>query len=202
MPRPYRKAESLKKLLEQINADYPGRDKSSDGWIGDAAHATRKSDHNPWVIDAKGVGVVTAIDIDEDLEINLHSLERIVDAICISEDPRVKYIIYEGRITVKGSKLQAWKQYKGTNGHRHHAHISVFPEPRFYDDRSNWSIKNGIFVAVPTPADATEQFYFVVKRDTLTGIARQFATSVPALMELNRLESPDTIFIGQKLRIK
>ncbi|MGB4989147.1 MAG: hypothetical protein WBO10_07930, partial [Pyrinomonadaceae bacterium] len=63
----WRIAESLKKLREQINAEWPGRDKASDGGIGDAAHASRSSDHNPWVKDSRGQGVVTAIDIDEDL---------------------------------------------------------------------------------------------------------------------------------------
>lgn len=200
MPRDYRKAECLKRLLEQVNFAYPGRDKTSDGWIGDTAHASRKSDHNPWVIDRKGIGVVTAIDIDEDLTINLHSLAEIVDAICASGDPRVKYFIYEGRITVQGSGLKAWKKYTGTNAHKHHAHISVFPDAKFYDDRSDWSIKNGIFVA--TNAPDVEQFYFIVKRDTLSAIARQFATSVPSLMQLNNLKSPDVIYTGQKLRVK
>ena len=49
-------------LRNQINEAFPGRDKASDGWIGDAAHQARVSDHNP---DRRGI--VHAIDVDEDL---------------------------------------------------------------------------------------------------------------------------------------
>jgi hypothetical protein len=36
---------SLAALREEFNEIAPTRDKSSDGWIGDAAHADRVSDH-------------------------------------------------------------------------------------------------------------------------------------------------------------
>ena len=49
------------RLRDQIDRRWPNRHKRSDGWIGDAAHAARKSDHNP--ID----GVVFALDIDENM---------------------------------------------------------------------------------------------------------------------------------------
>lgn len=134
----WRIAESLKKLREQLNAAYPNRDTTSDGAIGDAAHASRSSDHNPWVKDGK-MGVVTAIDIDEDLNGDA-TLEDVVTAIRSSRDKRVKYIIYEGRITVKGSDLQRWKKYTGSNAHKHHAHISVESDKKLYDSRAAWSI--------------------------------------------------------------
>lgn len=196
----WRECKSLLKLRDQVNAEYPGRDKSSDGTIGDANHATKKSDHNPWFKDAHGIGVVTAIDIDEDLAVTIHSIQKIVDNICASRDPRVKYIIYEGKITVKGSNLQQWKKYTGPNKHEHHVHISVFPEARFYDDETPWDIDGVAIPAAPAPEGAVTN-YIVRGGDTLWGIARKFETSVDELKRLNGLTG-DVIKVEQRLRVK
>ena len=49
-------------LREQIDDDYPDRDRKSDGWIADARHIAKgNSDHIP------ANGIVRAIDIDSDL---------------------------------------------------------------------------------------------------------------------------------------
>jgi hypothetical protein len=159
MSRSYRLCKALARLREQINAAYPNRDKESDGWIGDAAHASRNSDHNPWVIDAKGLGVVTATDTDEDLSPGIHSIESIISAIRKSRDPRVKYIIYERRITKQGSDLQVWVPYHGINPHEHHAHISVKSDPRFYDDDHDWNIGSAVDASptVSKPQDAKSE---------------------------------------------
>ncbi len=149
----WRVAESLKTLRAQINAAYPNRDKSSDGSIGDARHASRNSDHNPWVKDRNGIGVVTAIDTDEDLSPSIHSIEHIVKAIQASRDPRVKYIIYERRITVPGD-ITRWKPYNGVNPHDKHAHISVHSDPRLYDDPRPWAIGTGDILEVPLASAA------------------------------------------------
>lgn len=149
----YRLAKSLDKLRSQINAAFPNRDKSSDGWIGDTKHASRKSDHNPWIKDKNGVGVVTALDTDEDLAPDVHSIEAIVSAIRASRDPRVKYIIYEGRITVAGSNLQQWKKYTGPNPHNHHFHISVNSDPKLYDSTAEWAIGNSSGNPNSSPAE-------------------------------------------------
>jgi hypothetical protein len=61
----WRPAKSLIQLRDQINQIAPNRSKASDGTIGDAAHASRASDHNPWVREGDA-GVVTAIDITHD----------------------------------------------------------------------------------------------------------------------------------------
>lgn len=134
----WRIAESLKQLRRQIDELYPDRDKTSDGAIGDASHASRNSDHNPWVFDGEQ-GVVTAIDIDADLA-GHDTLDELIKAICASGDRRVKYIIWKGRITVKGSRLKRWKKYTGKNSHSAHAHISVFSDRKLYDDTSDWDI--------------------------------------------------------------
>ena len=92
----WRVAKSLLHLREQINAKAPNRDKSNDGTIGDAAHASRSSDHNPWVKDGSE-GVVTAIDITNDPAHKVVSRD-IAEAIRKSKDSRVKYLISAGEI--------------------------------------------------------------------------------------------------------
>lgn len=199
----FRLAKALEHLRDdQLNILFPGRDKTSDGWIGDAAHASRSSDHNPWVTtieNGKKIGIVTAIDIDEDLSINIHSLRAMVDSICASKDPRVKYLIYERRITVKNTNLQQWKKYTGKNAHEHHLHISVFPDKSLYDNISDWSLD--IVMVKPIPSSNPNQYYIVESGNTLWGLARKFATDVDQLKALNGLHT-DVLQIGQQLRIK
>lgn len=160
----WRIAKSLVRLKEQINAAFPNRDRTSDGGIGDAAHASRKSDHNPWVKDGQ-MGIVTAIDIDEDAD-SAGTLEPIIKAIQASRDPRVKYIIYEKRITQKGD-ISRWslKPYTGKNPHDHHAHISVLPDKTLYDDARDWSLGIGASDVEVTPETVPGRP--IVKRDSL-----------------------------------
>jgi murein L,D-transpeptidase YcbB/YkuD len=152
----YRLAKSLERLRAQINAQNPNRDKSSDGWIGDTSHQKRgsKSDHNP-----NAHGVVTAIDVDENLTGPMSNANELVKALQASRDPRIKYIIYEGRITVPGD-VTRWKAYHGPSPHDHHFHISVASDPKLYDDASDWHISAvDASPALPAskPQDATSK---------------------------------------------
>jgi len=135
----WRLAKSLVKLREQINALYPNRDRASDGTIGDQRHRASKSDHNP-----NRAGVVQAIDIDEDLSQGLDAMP-IVNALVASRDPRIKYIIYEGRMirsyrAKNGTPPWTWTKYTGSNPHKHHFHLSVVDDPVLYDDAREWDL--------------------------------------------------------------
>ncbi len=136
----YREADSLVVLREQIQKLCPFRDTRSDGWIGDAAHQLRKSDHNPWVMNGK-TGIVTAQDIDSDLNSKNITMDSIVAAICRSKDNRVKYLIWNKQITAKNSQLQQWIPYTGPDPHKSHLHISVLPDVRFYDNTRLWILQ-------------------------------------------------------------
>ena len=115
-------------LREQIDDAFSERDRASDGWIGDARHALRKSDHSPDV-----QGWVRAIDVDRDL----HGKGRkpdlmpdLADQIRIagkSGDKRIAYVIFDGKIA-SPKKAWRWRTYDGINKHNHHAHISFTKE--------------------------------------------------------------------------
>lgn len=153
MSNPWRLAKSLERLRTEVNTMVPGRDKSSDGTIGDAAHASRSSDHNPWVMDGK-MGVVTGMDITHNPARGL-DVHAMAERVRLSRDPRIKYIISNRRIA-SFDKDWKWRPYSGKNPHDHHAHFSVRQDKKLYDDVSDWVIEGNGFVAPevrpePTP---------------------------------------------------
>ncbi len=130
-------AKALVTLREQLNVTYPKRNKKSDGAIGDAAHAVRTSDHNPWVVHpVTKQPTVTALDITHD-PANGVNCTAIANA--ISDDPRVKYIIWNGRIFTP-AKSAKWTKYTGTNPHTSHIHISVLSNVEHFDNGDIWDL--------------------------------------------------------------
>jgi hypothetical protein len=129
-------AKSLDTLRAQVNIAYPGRSKSSDGWIGDAAHRARKSDHNP-----NQAGVVQALDITHD---PAHGLDagKLAQSLLDSHDERIKYVISNRRIGY--SSDWQWRPYSGTNAHTQHCHVSVKDAAVLYDDPRRWSAVGAI----------------------------------------------------------
>ena len=111
-------------LREQIDDDYPDRDRKSDGWIADSRHLAKgTSDHIP---DGRAGGIVRAIDIDSDLSAHKEEAYALVEKIrklAKNGDKRIKYIIFDGKIM---SPILGWKRrpYRGANPHRSHFHIS------------------------------------------------------------------------------
>jgi endonuclease G len=138
----WRVAKVLLVLRRQVDACSPRRNKANDGTIGDAAHRSRNSDHNPWVRDG-AMGVVTAIDITNDPTGGCDA-DRLAKAILGSRDRRVKYVIWNHQIAnssaIGGSPAWTWRPYRGTNPHDHHVHISVKPEKAAYDDEEPWKV--------------------------------------------------------------
>jgi hypothetical protein len=134
----WRVARSLLVLRDQINAAWPDRSRVSDGTIGDAAHATRDSDHNPWLV-IGGTGVVTAMDITHDPAHGV-DIDRITDELAASRDPRIKYVIANGFIldSRPGHNPWRWMPYGGSNPHTKHFHLSVLPEA--CDDPRPWAL--------------------------------------------------------------
>lgn len=123
-------------LVGEVDWLAPGRDRASDGTIGDAAHQAESSDHNPddtpGVVtpysDADSVPEVHARDIDASGPWpGAWSMERIVETVVSRHraglDARLQYAIYDRRIW---SRSWGWTQrdYTGPNPHDKHAHFS------------------------------------------------------------------------------
>ena len=140
----WRAAESLKLLLKQVNALAPSRNKDSDGMIGDEAHQSRDSDHNPWVWDKVAKrGVVTALDITNDPNAKC-DCQILANSLQANKDQRIKYVIWNKQImnsaAINGAAAWTWRPYSGSNPHNKHIHISVKCEKENYDSTSNWNI--------------------------------------------------------------
>jgi len=127
-------AKSLDTLRTQVNAIAPGRSKAADGWIGDAAHAATASDHNP-----NTASVVTALDITHDPKNGFDSW-AFAEMLRGRRDPRIKYVISNGRIFSSDISPWEWRKYNGANKHDRHVHVSVSIHAARYDDPKNWDI--------------------------------------------------------------
>lgn len=133
-------APALSRLRAEVNALWPFRDKTSDGWIGDASHQARPSDHNP---DYSAGGIVRAYDFDEDLVAGLVAAGEAMHLVNqIIRDRRVAYVIYEARIWQNPAVFSSggWLPYSGVNAHRQHIHVSVRRGAAWDSDPSSWGL--------------------------------------------------------------
>lgn len=133
----WRLAQSLDHLRDQLNQAAPNRKKASDGSIGDAAHRARKSDHNP-----DPGGVVRAVDITNDPGGGL-SAESLAESLRASQDPRIKYVIWNRRIFSSNGKSTrpawTWGKFDG-DPHTRHIHVSIGRGATADSDARDWAI--------------------------------------------------------------
>lgn len=196
----WRLAESLKQLRKQIDTFFPKRSKNSDGSIGNAEHASRDSDHNPWFRDKKGQPIVSAIDITHDPQ-NGMDCNLLAKALIASRDPRIKYVIWNRQICSSKVSSWQWRRYNGKNPHTHHLHISVMSDSHLFDDRSEWKldgiVKKQVFPPMPktetftplTPEEITEVVNHIYPNSTAT--QEVAASNSPSNSLPNPVELPD-----------
>lgn len=117
----------------EINSAFPGRDKESDGSVGDLGHQVGISGHNPDKTgraeykDGDSKDEVRAIDVDKDLRNPKFTMEQLIQWLVSLGRAGVylpwRYFIYNGRIWRKATGW-ATQAYHGPNPHDHHAHFS------------------------------------------------------------------------------
>jgi hypothetical protein len=131
----------LAELRAEFNELNPGRDKASDGWIGDAAHQAEKSDHNP-----DSQGRVLAIDIDATGPWPA-SFGDIVES--LRGDARLEYIIWSRRIASRDQGWK-WRPYVDSRGnpmpdpHTSHAHFSARHDHTGGTSTAGWGLESFI----------------------------------------------------------
>jgi hypothetical protein len=131
----WRVANSLVTLRNQINSMFPGRNKASDGTIGDAAHQAQVSDHNP-----DKQGIVRALDVTHDPEHGC-DIDILSDMLAATRDDRISYIIANGCILSGATGIDPWRwrPYHGSDPHTNHLHLSVVADERG-DDGRQWAL--------------------------------------------------------------
>jgi len=150
----WRVAHSLEKLRSQINTARPKRSKSSDGSIGDAAHASRSSDHNPWISDGT-MGVVSAIDLTHDPKGGFDSY-ACAEMLRTKKDKRIKYVISNKRIFSSTTQPWVWRAYTGSNPHSQHVHVSVMSTKSQFDNVAEWDLGDLFSGEAPTGPPTVE----------------------------------------------
>lgn len=130
----------LVRLRAEFNVCGPGRDKRSDGWIGDTAHAATKSAHNP-----NAAGWVRAIDVDKTGPwLPPFGFNSAIEMLRVRHrtglDARLQNIIWAGRITSRSWGWREWRDYDGPNSHHEHAHLEARNDGVRWDDTSSWHL--------------------------------------------------------------
>ena len=124
---------------DQLDRRFPKRDKRSDGWIGDAAHSSRFSYHNP-----DKNGIVWATDTDENMGVgtwrNGRTCKRLANQLLAYQrsglpgSDRVLHVVYEDQVA-SGTYRKWWWIWRGKGyGHTQHMHVT-WKQGKGYDAR-------------------------------------------------------------------
>ncbi len=165
--RPWRTVAAITTLGQQIEQIRPGR-YPVDGTVSSRLHDFNnpRSDHRP---DTDGL-VHATIDFGGDPDF----IAETVEAMRVSRDPRIKYVIYSRRMYSSYPKFghdpYEWRPYSGSNPHATHAHVSVVSGTLAEDPRP-WQITED---EVPqfTPKEEAAIRALLEHEDNLVGLGR------------------------------
>lgn len=177
--------KALTRLRSDFNVRFPGRDETSDGWIGNEAHQEYKSGHNPdesgnaEYEDSDSKDEVRAIDVDDDLrDSGGITMQQVADRIIATprDIKRLKYMIYNRRIASRSNGWR-WETYTGSNPHDKHLHVSG--DPAYDEDGAE-------FTSVTQIGDEMDQGQF---NDLMDGWLKRIATAKDDTTDTKALHS-------------
>jgi hypothetical protein len=166
-------ARSLNLLREEVNQSAPNRSKRSDGSIGDAAHSSRTSDHNPCSCHQ----AVCARDITHDPKggFDSYAFADWLRLRCQSGvEDRVKYVISNSRIASPRNGW-VWRSYTGANPHDKHVHVSVEHGTEVFNKTSPW----GWWTPPPEPPPPTGGFLMALTDSQQAEVYERVMGSLP-----------------------
>jgi hypothetical protein len=183
----WRVVNSLNKLNDQIRAYAPravppATDVNAWGALADNAHST-SSDHYPHYYSALGgTAVVCARDFPHAPGLGLDG-HVVTEALRISRDPRIGYLICDRRITGPNHGWR-WETYTGDDPHDTHFHVSSVHDGRA-DSTAPWPLPGvsaqEAFMAGLTEAEQVDMYLNVKQASARTAalLALLDASSTP-----------------------
>lgn len=188
-------SRSLGTLIDQVDARWPKRDRSSDGTIGNAAHQATKSDHNK-----DSHGIVRALDITND-PANGVNARAIAQAILDSRDTRLSYVISNKQIARSypktGTTPWQWSPYTGLNDHTHHCHVSVVSDDKIADDTRPWLLPGANMQKPPNFRSLAGGFFSSTPFDT--SIPTSIRTNNPGALNASAWVKSYPGYVGDKV---
>lgn len=139
---------AIRSFGEQLDREYPTRPRAGDGTVASKTHdaVSPSSDHRPHP--TTGPGIVRGLDGS----VTTAQGNEITEALRLSRDPRIKYVIWDRRKFSPPS--WTWTSYTGANPHSSHFHLSTLAAKDA--DVSPWQLKGDDDMAVLTDAEQKE----------------------------------------------
>jgi hypothetical protein len=140
-------APTLVQMLEEATRLWPKRRRTSDGICSSPDHRKQSpgSDHD----------VGNAGDLSHD-PANGCDAHHLADLLIKARDPRVKYVISDGRIwNPSRDKPGVWRPYAGANPHTLHIHVSIHTHAR--NSTASWWLPLLKPLAAPPEDDMTPE---------------------------------------------
>ena len=130
-------------------------------------------------------------------------------------DPLSRTYVYEGQVVSNGSKdMVLYYKEEAPKGDKKSidevaqdviaGKYGNYPErkEKLEAEGYNYSEVQGKVNEILKGETDKEEYYTIKKGDTLSEIAKEFGTTVDALVKLNNIKDPDKIYAGDKIRVK